>query len=147
MPLDRFTTDLEALERAQHQEHGPKEIPWSEACARARWINVRLRWGDGYDIFAGLDDAELAVVVDRTSAKLNRLSLEMAITLTDLLARRAGMSLDRIRFPHPKAMVDRETLLDWLAAIPAGSRAAAEIAEKAEELRLPWRPDTRKDGR
>lgn len=147
MPYDQYQADLEALETAEHQEHGPEEIPWSEACTRARLVDVLLHWGDGYDIFVEVADTRLAIVVDGTSEKLNRLSLEMAIILTDLLARRAGLPIDMIRFPEPRALVDRGTLLDWLEAVPTGSQAAVEIAAAAEELRLPWFPNPRKDRR
>jgi hypothetical protein len=147
MPNDQFQTDLELLEKAEFKEPDLNEIPWSEACARAGRIDVTLHWGDGYDLFVGVRDTRLAVVVDGTSEKLNQLDVEMAITVTDLLARRAGLAVDMIRFPHPRAVIDRGTLLDWLEAVPTGSQAAVEIAAAAEELRLPWFPDPRKGGR
>jgi hypothetical protein len=90
MPNDQFQTDLELLEKAEFKEPDLNEIPWSEACARAGRIDVTLHWGDGYDLFVGVAETKLAVVVVGTSEKLNRLSLEMAVTLTGLLAHRAG---------------------------------------------------------
>lgn len=144
MPRDEFDFALENLEVPSRPDPDPDEIPWSLACEEAELIEARFHWGDGYDLLAGVTDTETGhripywIVVDGTSQRINRLPLEPAILLVNLLAGRTGLPASRIRFRRPLELVDRQMLQRWLADLPAGSEAAAEVGMMVERLRLPW---------
>lgn len=118
------------------------EVEWSRACDEVSAVDVRLDWGDGYTprLQVGEETNFRIPVLDRTSEKLNRLPFQVAVFLVGLLAHRAGLTAEDIRFPKPAELVDRATLLEWVGAIRSGREGEAlqAMAARAERLRLPW---------